>query len=293
MAATTTRLKQVMALDPAADAIDFEETWTNWGTLAARVQDIEAILEQLQIGEGARIGAILHNRPGHIATILALLASDRCLVTLNPIYPDKILGPDIEALGITAIIGEQSDLARPGVHQAINRLDASVIEIDPYLAAVHLKRKGHRVATSADGDVAIEMLTSGTTGKPKRVPLSRSAFDASFAAIVSHDRSRDPGEEVKLRSSTTLILNPVTHIGGIYGVIGALMAGRRICLVERFTVENWVRAVTRHRPKVAPAVPAALSMLIEADLPREHFSSLSAIISGTAPLSPDVVDSFL
>ena len=293
MAVITERLRRVMALDRAAKAIDFNEKWIDWGKLASRVDDIEVIFAELGLPQGARIGALLHNRPGHVASILAVLASDRCLVTLNPVYPDETLGPDIQALDIPLVIGEPSDLERVGVQAAIDLLDASVIEIAPDLETVKLARTGRNAAAGSNGDVAIEMLTSGTTGKPKRVPLSRSAFDASFAAIASHDKSRDPDEEVKLRSSTTLILNPVTHIGGIYGVIGALMAGRRICLVERFSVENWVRAVTRHRPKVAPAVPAALRMLIEADLPREHFSSLSAIISGTAPLSPDVVDTFL
>tara|TARA_R110000796_G_scaffold70044_7_gene159393 strand:- start:15910 stop:17379 length:1470 start_codon:yes stop_codon:yes gene_type:complete len=283
-----------MALDHESEVVDFEGNWISWGKLAARVGQIEEILEMLGLGPGARIGAVLHNRPGHIASILAVLASDRCLVTLNPMYPDEILGPDMVALDVPVIIAESADLARPGIVEAISELDASVIEIHPHLEKLELRRTG-RAAAAADsaGSIAIEMLTSGTTGRPKRVPLSREAFDASFAAIAGHDRSRGPAEPVKLRTSTTLILNPVTHIGGIYGVIGALMAGRRICLVERFSVDNWVSAVTRHRPNVAPAVPAALRMLLEADLPREHFSSLSAIISGTAPLSPDIVDAFL
>lgn len=76
-------------------------------------------------------------------------------------------------------------------------------------------------------------------------------------------------------------------------MIGALMAGRRICLVERFSVEKWSRAVVRHRPKVAPGVPSALRMILEANLPADTFSSLSAIISGTAPLDPRIVDEFL
>ncbi len=137
------------------------------------------------------------------------------------------------------------------------------------------------------------MLTSGTTGKPKRVPLTQKAFDASFADFAKYERGRSLADQVELRTSTTLIVNPLTHIGGIYGAIGALMAGRRICLLERFSVAAWTNAVIRHRPRVAPGVPAALRMLLEADLPKDIFSSLSAIISGTAPLDPAIVDAFL
>jgi long-chain acyl-CoA synthetase len=89
-----------------------------------------------------------------------------------------------------------------------------------------------------------------------------------------------------------MVVNPLTHIGGIYGCIGALMAGRKIALLERFTVTDWVAAVRRNRPKVAPAVPSALRMLLEADVDPADLASLTAMISGTAPLSPDLVDSF-
>jgi long-chain acyl-CoA synthetase len=63
-------------------------------------------------------------------------------------------------------------------------------------------------------------------------------------------------------------------------------------LLERFTVEAWVSAVKRNKPKVAPGVPSAIKMILEANVPREDLASLSALISGTAPLSPDVVDQF-
>jgi long-chain acyl-CoA synthetase len=137
------------------------------------------------------------------------------------------------------------------------------------------------------------MLTSGTTGAPKRVPLSRAAFDASFAGFTRYERGREFADQPQLRSGVTMVVNPLTHIGGIYGCIGALMAGRKIALLERFTVDAWVDAVRRNQPKVAPAVPSAIRMILEADVPRANLASLSALISGTAPLSPDLVDAFL
>lgn len=295
MAIITDTLRAVMALDASAPVIDHHEVWYDWGTLNAQVDTIGELLSGLGLPPGGRVGALLHNRPGHVATILSVLASDRCLVTLNPLYPDKTLGPDIESLAVPVVIGEAADLQRPGIREALEASGTAIIEIDPLLTGAKLVAVGDQNksdAESPDG-VAIEMLTSGTTGTPKRVPLSRSAFDASFAAVAKYEKSRELTPDVKLRKNTTLIINPVTHIGGIYGVIGALMAGRRICLVERFSVENWSSAVVRHRPKVAPGVPAALRMLLEADLPADTFSSLSAIISGTAPLDPVIVDTFL
>src|SRR3546814_4971448 len=90
-----------------------------------------------------------------------------------------------------------------------------------------------------------------------------------------------------------MIVNPLTHIGGIYGCIAALAAGRKIALLEKFSVEAWVDAVKRNRPAVAPAVPSAVRMLLDADVDSADLSSLRALISGTAPLAPDLVDAFL
>src|SRR3546814_1005083 len=85
-----------------------------------------------------------------------------------------------------------------------------------------------------------------------------------------------------------MIVNPLTHIGGIYGCIAALAAGRKIALLEKFSVEAWVDAVKRNRPAVAPAVPSAVRMLLDADVDSADLSSLRALISGTAPLAPDL-----
>ena len=66
-----------------------------------------------------------------------------------------------------------------------------------------------------------------------------------------------------------------------------------MCLLERFAGPRLAR---RHR--TAPAaqsqtgVPAALKMVLEADVPKAKLASLAAIISGTAPLDPAVVDAF-
>ncbi len=295
MAQITEKLRAILALDPAAAEIDFEGRDYTWGQIGDAVAAIERALGAMGLPAEARVGVLLRNRPGHVAAILAVLATDRCLVTLNPVLPDTLLCADIERLGLPAVIADEGDLARPGIADSLTRAGSAVISCRARLEGVRAL-PGHEqpqceVATSPG--VAIEMLTSGTTGTPKRVPLTRAAFDASFADVTRYEKGRAFADAPRLRSGVTMIANPLTHIGGIYGCIGALMAGRRIALLERFTVAGWVDVVKRHRLKVAPAVPSAVRMLIEADVAREDLSSLSAVISGTAPLAPDLVDAFL
>jgi long-chain acyl-CoA synthetase len=292
MALMTEKLRAIMAIDPSRTEIDFEGVEYSWGQLAAFVREIEAALARLTLPAECRIGVMLRNRPGHIAAVIAVLSTDRCLVSLNPILPDDRLFADIEGLNLPVVIADATDLARPGVLDALDRAGSAVIEIDPRLEGAHLVRAEVTTDITLSPGVAIEMLTSGTTGTPKRVPLSRQSFDASFRGFTKYERGRSFDDPPKLNSGCTMVVNPLTHIGGIYGCIGALAAGRKIALLEKFTVDAWVGAVRRNQPAVAPAVPSAIRMLLEADIDREALSSLRALISGTAPLPADLVDAF-
>lgn len=296
MALMTEKLRAIMAIDPARTEIAFGGKDYSWGQIAAAVSAIEAALDAMGLPQDARVGVMLRNRPGHVAAIIAVLSTDRCLVTLNPILPDERLFADVEGLSLPVIIADASDMARPGLGESLARAGSAAMEIDPLLGPVRLlprrEAPAPNVPVKLSPGVAIEMLTSGTTGTPKRVPLTRAAFDASFAGFTRYERGREFGDAPQLRSGVTMVVNPLTHIGGIYGCIAALAAGRKIALLEKFTVESWVDTVRRHRPKVAPAVPSALRMLLEANVAAEDLSSLSSLISGTAPLPPDLVDAF-
>lgn len=292
MALITEKLRAVMSVDPEAVEIDFEGRDFTWGEIARAVRAMEAELDGMALPVDARVGVMLRNQPGHVAAIVAVLATDRCLVTLNPLLPDARLAEDIRRLNLPAVIGTEQDVER--VAEAIVGCGSGMIIIDPALGPVRAAgRPRPDLFQSRAPGVAIEMLTSGTTGAPKRVPLSRKAFDASFAGYARYERGRDYDEKPRLRSGVTLVVNPLTHIGGIYGCIAQLAAGRKIALLERFRVESWVAAIERNKPKVAPAVPSALKMILEANVPRERLASLTALISGTAPLDPSVVDQFL
>jgi acyl-coenzyme A synthetase/AMP-(fatty) acid ligase len=71
------------------------------------------------------------------------------------------------------------------------------------------------------------------------------------------------------------------------------MAGRPIALYDKFTVEAWRQSVEEFRPRASGAPPAALRMILDANLPQETFSSLASLGAGTAALDPAIVDEFL
>ena len=133
MALITEKLRGIMAVDPSAEVIEFKGVWYSWGQLDGVIRQVEGLLGQLALPEGARVGVLLRNRPGHIAAAVAVLSTDRCLVTLNPLFPDDKLLADIGGLNLPVIIGEAAELQRPGMAEALDRAGAAYVVIDPLL----------------------------------------------------------------------------------------------------------------------------------------------------------------
>ena len=105
-----------------------------------------------------------------------------------------------------------------------------------------------------------------------------------------YESNRD--ETVRLRRGVAIVNSPLVHLGGLFRVLQCVSDGRSFCLLERFTVDGWSDAVRRHRPATASLVPAALRMVLEADLDPDDLSSIRSVVSGTAPLDPDDADAF-
>jgi acyl-CoA synthetase (AMP-forming)/AMP-acid ligase II len=280
------RLAELLSRAPAdAQAVEFEEAWWTWGAIRSTARGVDEILAGTDLGAGARIGVVLENRPEHLATVLGLLAAGRCLVTLSPLQPPERLVADIIRAGAPAVVASPEVLDRPGVAAAIAAAGL-VVRLAPDGTSAPDGGSAPEGAVASPG-IAVEMLTSGTTGPPKRVRLSDGQFDA---ALVSSGAVPKPG--VLLRGGTGIVATPMVHIGGLWGGISTLHAGRRVALLPRFTLEPWVRAVERHRPLASGLVPGAMRSVLDAGVAPERLSSLRVVTSGTTHCPPELADAF-
>ena len=290
-------LNGVLDIDPTENVIDFEGQWYTWGDLARTIRNIQSQLQALGLGEGARIGVFVRNHPDVLAAILSAVGVDGVMVSINPMLPEDKIRADLARLNLPVVIGTQTDLDRPGILPVLEQAGSAIIETHPVLQGARLKPDFDRISGKdivyTQPGVIIEMLTSGTTGTPKRVPLKRDAFVESFRSAMSYEKDRAPDDPPRLRRGVQLLTNPMAHIGGLWGALNTILGGRKLCIVEKFSVESWAGAVTRHRPVVAGAVPTGLRMILDADLPSDVFSSLKAIRTGAQPLDPAITQEFL
>lgn len=287
MSSIPERLRAVMALDPSAPALEFDGGWSTWGDLTGAADAVDTVLRECGLGTGSPVGLMLRNRPVALGTLLGLLRAGACVVTVNPLLGAERLRADVPGLGLPLLLGEPADLELlpPAELRATARGELGVTGAP----ITHGAASDPPVVVDAPG-VAVRMLTSGTTGPPKRVDLRYEMLDQVMRGAKHYETGT--GNDLRLRSGVAIVNAPLVHVSGVFRVLQAVLDGRRIAMLERFTVEGWAEAVREHRPKTVSLVPAALRMVLDAEVADEVFDSVRSVISGTAPLDPDLADAF-
>jgi long-chain acyl-CoA synthetase len=273
------RIDDVLRLAPDAPALEYERRWYSWKQLGALADRIASLVGD----ERAQVGILLRNRPVHVATLLGVLRRGATVVVVNPARGDERIKADVEQLELALIIGEPDDLAMLGEPPATTVISVSDLSSEPNIIAASDDRTIH-----ARPDVAVRMLTSGTTGPPKRVDLT---YDMLVHSVMGPegDQLAAPTE---VRRGVAIVNSPLVHIGGVYRILQCIAEARPFVLLERFELNRWTEAVRTHRPRTVSLVPTALRMVLHSNVPREDLASIRAVTSGTAPLSPDDSDAF-
>lgn len=277
------RLAAIPRIDPDARALEFDRRWYTWGELEATMSSIAELVPE----PGAQVGILLRNRPAHVGALLGVLRAGGCVVTINPHRGVVRTREDVAGLGLDVVVGSDDDLrelvAPPGVRTTVSLSDLGekpLVSVDRGLPADAARMSG----------VAVRMLTSGTTGPPKRIELGFDMLERVFRGAKHYERSK--AVDLRLRSGVAIINAPLVHVGGVFRTLQCVNDGRAFCLLERFRVDAWYDAVRRHRPKTASLVPAALRMVLQADLDPAELSSIRSVVCGTAPLDPEDADAF-
>jgi acyl-CoA synthetase (AMP-forming)/AMP-acid ligase II len=133
-----------------------------------------------------------------------------------------------------------------------------------------------------DDDITILMYTSGTTGRPKGVPLRHNAFVTYVLDNV------DPASpEIEERNLLTV---PLYHVAGIQAMLAAIYGGRTLVLLRQFEVKEWMETIQREQATRAMLVPTMLKRVIDdPDYSKYNLSSLKVITYGAAPMPLEVI----
>jgi amino acid adenylation domain-containing protein len=262
-----------------------------YGALWARTNEVVRELRDFGIGGSDRVAVVLPGGPEAAVATIAVAAGAVC-VPLHPGFAAEEWRRYFGDLRVAALLTHSDvDSASRGVAYS---LGIPVIDLSPRTrdgpgAFSLVCPKARRavvgeLATSADD--AFILLTSGTTSRPKLVPLTQ------FSVCLS---AYNVGAALSLEAQDRLLnVLPLFHGHGlISGLLAALAAGSSVVCPPAFDAEGFFSWLTKCRPTWYTAVPPIHRALISAARRRKRGlqqSSLRLIRSASSSLPTGVLE---
>jgi acyl-CoA synthetase (AMP-forming)/AMP-acid ligase II len=131
-------------------------------------------------------------------------------------------------------------------------------------------------------DVALLAYTSGTTGRPKGVPLTHGQLTASIRSAMA--AWRWSADDVLAHAL------PLYHQHGLSGLHAALIAGGTVHIRSRFSPADLVRAISATKATTLFGVPTIYQALLSSDVDLAPLRRLRLAVCGSAPLHPVLAD---
>jgi malonyl-CoA/methylmalonyl-CoA synthetase len=265
-----------------APALEVDGAAASHGELDDRAARVAGFLRERGVARGDRV---LLCAPTSLELVVAYLGTLRMGATAMPC--DAALTSD----ELAHLLGDARPAAAfvaPDARAPLDRAGsvATVVAIDgpgdgiPTLAEALEARP---IAPEPDPGPAMLAYTSGTTGRPKGVPLMQANVLASIRGAML--AWRWTAGDVLVHAL------PLSHQHGLSGVNITLLAGSRAVVARRFDPAALCGAIAARRATVVFAVPAMYERLAAWEgIDEADFSSLRLAVSGSAPLSPALAE---
>jgi acyl-CoA synthetase (AMP-forming)/AMP-acid ligase II len=265
--------------------IEFERKWHSGNDIIRYIDEIADGLSRAGVGPAEPVGLVVRNRVPHAAAILGFIAAGRPVAMIYSYQSAQSIARDIEQLRLPAILVDPDDWTEPVARNVATTGAAGVVLAAGTVEVVASRQRSAGLgADPALASAGLHILTSGTTGPPKRVPVKTGVLQHTVLSMTigQNPSPADPPE---------LVYWPFGSIGVCQLLTGPYI-GKRTVLLEKFTVDDFVRAVKTYRITRTGVQPAIIQMLLDADVPREDLKSLEYLPGGSAPIDPLVRDEF-
>jgi acyl-CoA synthetase (AMP-forming)/AMP-acid ligase II len=261
--------------NPEGRSYTFARLWADSGRLAR-------LLQEKGVSKGDFVGVYAPNCIEYPVIMHGILRAGAVATTLNPLYREREVENQLGDAGAVAVFTPSANLSLvedakghlPKLKHvfAIESLDAMIEGLSPEPAPVTIDPKT---------DLAVLPYSSGTTGLPKGVMLTHFNLTSNVRQLLASG----------LLSTYSKLLDflPFYHIYGMIILMnGGIAAGATQMVLSRFDPEQALGLIQEHRlTDLFLVPPAALAI---SNLPSGRFdtSSLRFMMSGAAPLPPEV-----
>ncbi|MBO0729650.1 MAG: long-chain-fatty-acid--CoA ligase [Acidimicrobiaceae bacterium] len=285
--ATADVVRDWAARDPDRPALRFEGRTLTYRQLDERSSRVARALRAAGVGPGRRVAFLDKNGPEQAELFFGAAKINAVPTPVN--Y--RLAGPEIgyivaDTEAPVFVVGEEFVPAVEKVAGELPGVELVVIGASDTRPSFEAWRDAHPAEDpqepQAPDDVAYQLYSSGTTGRPKGVQLTNANL---FAGLPIYSWMLGMGPD-----SVSLVAMPLYHIGGGGWLLAGLCAGGLNVIAREAVPARLVETIEQERVTQAFLVPAVLQfMLAEPGVEERDFSALHAILYGASPISEQVL----
>ena len=248
--------------------------------LRDRVADIAARLRAAGVERGGSVAIVLPNGPEIVEVLLGVTAAGAAAAPLNPAYTEPEyrfylddLAPQVLVVGAGAAPAARAAADGVTVIEVTARAGTGpLLTVD----GAELPADG-RGPDGMPDDVALLLHTSGTTSRPKQVPLLQRNLTAQARSIAAHyELSPD---------DVSYCAMPLFHVHGLVAsTLAQLAAGGTVIVPRRFSPRRFWAQAEAHGVTWVSAGPTLHQMIL--DQPGSPPGTLRFTRSCSSALSP-------
>ncbi|KAL4927210.1 acyl--CoA ligase [Aspergillus undulatus] len=256
--------------------------------LYSHISDFQAKLAELGVGHGAAVNLALVNSYEFIVGFLAASWQRAIAAPLNPAYKQDEFEFYIDDLSSTLVLIPKGSYAQDGpAVRAGRKYQAAIAEcywngtevVLDVKELGKLKDQGNvGVQNAQPDDIALVLHTSGTTGRPKAVPLTHKNLTTTMGNIQATYKLTP--------EDRTYLVMPLFHVHGLLAAfLAPLASGGSVVVPTRFSAQQFWSDFIKYKANWYSAVPTIHQILLKSPLPNP-IPQIRFIRSCSSPLSP-------
>jgi acyl-CoA synthetase (AMP-forming)/AMP-acid ligase II len=230
-----------------------------FASLERAVIQLAGRLRAVGVERGDRVALVLPNGPEFVQILFAITTLGAAAAPLNPAYTadeHSFYLDDLQPRVLLVLAGEMQS-ARQATGPEVTVVDVVVSGRQPPGLAVDGRSVERERAFDGgiDDDVALLLHTSGTTSRPKQVPLLQRNLMASARTVAAH-YALGPGD-------VSYVAMPLFHVHGLVAsVFGAFAAGGSAIVPKRLSPQRFWGQMRVHGVTWFSAGPTLHQMIL-------------------------------
>jgi long-chain acyl-CoA synthetase len=272
---------------PGHPALRWEGGELSYGELHERSSRVAQALRAEGVGPGDRVSYLDKNSPEQLELIFGVAKLNAVPTPVNfRLAPPEIAFIVTDADAKVFVVGDEFATVVDKIADELGDTTVVVIGESDDRPTFAAWRDAHPaddpLVPQAADDVAYQLYSSGTTGRPKGVQLTQSNLEHGLA-LYPDVMSLGP-------DSVSLVAMPLFHIGGGGWVLAGLAVGATNVLVRDIDPVALVDLIEREGITHGFVVPAVLQfMLAVPGVGERDYSALHALLYGASPISETVL----